>query len=215
MTGPHDPGFVGQALSALEDRELPLLSWGVTSGALSRDEVLEILDGHLATNPVDPPTTAEALLAFLTGRALLLQLPGSSPPRYRTRLAETVRLVASLRQLFRPRDLEHPPSRWWERGRPLVADFRLHVAPRRYPTRDIDPAAALDTLKQAGNWDELQTQVAAAQVEGLQLARFQVATARSIVAAAAAGQTRGVIVGAGTGSGKTLAFFLPAYTLMA
>ncbi len=215
MTGPQEQGFVGEALSALEDRELPLLSWGVTSGALSRDEVLEILDRYLAANPVDPPTTAEAMLAFLTGRALLLQLPGSSPPRYRTRLAETVRLIAALRQLFPPRDLEHPSNRWWERGRPLVADFRLHVAPRRYPTRDIDPAAALDTLKEAGGWDVLQTEVAAAQVEGLQLAQFQVATARSVAAAAAAGQTHGVIVGAGTGSGKTLAFYLPAYTFMA
>jgi hypothetical protein len=215
MTGPQDPSFVGEALSALEDNELPLLSWGVTSGALSRDEVLEVLERYLASNPPHPPTTAEALLAFLTGRALLLQLPGSSPPRYRTRLAETVRLVADLRQLFPPRDLERPPSRWWERGRPLVADFRLHVAPRRYPRRDVDPAAALGALNEAGGWGALQAEVAAAQVEGLQLAQFQVATARSVVAAAAAGQTRGVIVGAGTGSGKTLAFYLPAYTLMA
>jgi ATP-dependent helicase Lhr and Lhr-like helicase len=215
MTGPHDPGFVGEALSALEDRELPLLSWGVTSGALSRDEVLEILDNHLATNPVAPPTTAESMLAFLTSKALLLQLPGTSPPRYRTRLAETVRLIADLRQLFPPRDLESPPSRWWDRGRPLVADFRLHVAPRRYPRRDLDPTAALRSLKDAGDWSPLQAEVAAAQVGSLQLAKFQVAAAGSVVAAAMAGQSRGVIIGAGTGSGKTLAFYLPACTLMA
>jgi ATP-dependent helicase Lhr and Lhr-like helicase len=70
-------------------------------------------------------------------------------------------------------------------------------------------------LKEAGGWGTLQAEVAAAQVEGLQVAQFQVATARSVAAAATAGQTRGVIVGAGTGSGKTLAFFLPAYALMA
>ena len=31
-------------LNALEDLELPLLSWGVTSGTLAHDEVLETID---------------------------------------------------------------------------------------------------------------------------------------------------------------------------
>jgi ATP-dependent helicase Lhr and Lhr-like helicase len=213
MTAVLDPQLVGNVLSALEDRELPLLSWGVTSGVLSRDEVVQILREHLALSATAPEP--EDLLEFLTSKALLLQVPGSSPPRYRTRLAETVRLTADLRQLFPPRDLRSPPQRWWDQGRPLIADYRLHVAPRRYPRRDIPAPAALASLQMLNGWSPLHSAIAAAQLEGRQLARFQLDAARSVFSSLVGRQHRGVIVGAGTGSGKTMAFYLPAYAAMA
>ena len=41
-----DRSCAARLLNALEDLELPLLSWGVTSGTLAHDEVLEIIDRY-------------------------------------------------------------------------------------------------------------------------------------------------------------------------
>jgi ATP-dependent Lhr-like helicase len=203
-------------LNALEDLELPLLSWGVTGGTLAHDEVLEAIDRFLMTHPDESDgAEPEDVLRSLLRAGLLFLIPRSSPLRYRSRLAETLRLTTRLRQLFGPPDPNNPPPRWWENGRPLVADYRLHVAPRRYPSRDISSQASLDELQQLPGWAPLQLDVAAAQIAGRDLARFQLDAARSISGSLNAADGRGVIIGAGTGSGKTLAFYLPAFAAMA
>lgn len=216
MTGRLDIGFASDLLSNLEDLELPLLSWGVTNGTLAHDEILETIERQVTAQSArygyhEPGDVLQSLLRA----ALLFRVPNSSPPRYRTRLAETARLLAQLRQLFGPQDLTQPPARWWERGRPLVADYRLHVAPRRYPKREIPPSDALSELQQIPGLEQLPTDIAAAQIGELDLARFQLDASRSILESLHGMQGRGVIVGAGTGSGKTLAFYLPAFAEMA
>jgi ATP-dependent helicase Lhr and Lhr-like helicase len=203
-------------LDALEDAELPLLSWGVTSGSLAHDEVLEIIDRYRpAASAEHDHGTDEEMLDSLLRTALLFRLPRSSPPRYRTRLAETVRLATRLRQLFGPADLAQPPASWWEQGRTLVADYRLHVAPRRYPRRDLPLQTCLGELGQVAGWSMLQEEIAAAQVGDRNLARFQLDAALSIYQSLREKRSRGVIIGAGTGSGKTIAFYLPAFAAMA
>ncbi|MEV5412979.1 protein DpdJ [Thermopolyspora sp. NPDC052614] len=197
-------------LDALEDLELPLLSWGVTSVELSDQEVRDTIERH-AQGQID----TQKALSILVTRGLLLKIPGSSPPTYRTRLAETVRLAAGLRQLFAPKDLANPPARWWSQGKKLVADYRLLVSPRRYPKRNIPPDKVLSELGTLRRWGSLQSAVANAQIQGRPLSRFQVAATRAIFEAAGDDRSRGIIVGAGTGSGKTMAFYLPAFCLMA
>jgi hypothetical protein len=155
------------------------------------------------------------VLQRLLRTALLFRIPRSSPPRYRTRLAETVRLLVQLRQLFGPQDLIQPPARWWDRGRPLVADYRLHTAPRRYPRRDIPAADALEELRHTPGWEQLHGDIAAAQIGERSLASFQLDASKAILESLHGTQGRGVIIGAGTGSGKTLAFYLPAFAAMA
>ncbi|WP_323746153.1 protein DpdJ [Catenulispora pinisilvae] len=203
-------------LDALEDLELPLLSWGVTGGALSMEEVLEVIDEQCSgRDDSDSAPSPEALLGHLLDKALLFRVPESVPERYRTRLAESLFLTAHLRQLFPPNWTQQPNPGWWQNGRRLVADYRLHVAPRRYPKRDVDGSAALTQLRQLAGWGSLQSAVAEAYLKDFNLARFQVNAAISIFTSMQAQQGRGVIVGAGTGSGKTLAFYLPAYAAMA
>ena len=216
MTPRLTPGFASSVLNALEDLELPLLSWGVTTGTLAHDEVLDTIDRELIADQTAPAdlTPADVLEALLR-HALLFRIPAISPPRYRTRLAETVRLTTRLRQLFGPRDLDQAPAGWWERGKPLVSDYRLHVAPRRYPARDLSLSDALDDLQQLIGWGPLQSDVASAQVGDRNLAAFQLNAARAVFASLGEAKGRGVIVGAGTGSGKTLAFYLPAFAAMA
>ena len=146
MTQRIDPEFAGNLLSSLEDLELPLLSWGVTDGALSEDEVLEAIDTALAARPDSGGTASGDIRDFLQNQALLFRVPGSSPPRYRTRLAEALRLTAQLRQLFPPRGAPAPQPDWWQAGRRLVADYRLHAAARRYPRWDVPAARALSSF---------------------------------------------------------------------
>jgi hypothetical protein len=216
VTSRLDAKVAGELLTALEDLELPLLQWGVTSGMLSREEVLEVIEGFVLEHPGDfQGKEADDVVDELLEKALLFQVPAQSPPRYRTRLAETLRLTTRLRQLFGPQDLANPSAHWWETGPTLVTDYRLHVAPRKYPTRDVPAATALGELRDLSGWTQVQGDVAAAQVKGRDLARFQVDAAAEIFQALADNRTRGVIIGAGTGSGKTLAFYLPAFTAIA
>lgn len=214
MTQGLDERFLSGVLDDLEDLELPLLAWGVTTGSIARDEVLDAINERLLGDEA-PNATADEVLTALQDSALLFQIPSSSPRRYRTRLAETVRLTARLRQLFAPRNLQSPPTRWWEQGRTLVADYRLHTARRRYPKRNIAVDAALDELAQVNGWTGGHSRTLQAQLVYPTMARFQVDATRTITTALYRRQAAGVIVGAGTGSGKTLGFYLPAFAAMA
>ncbi|MFI7578003.1 protein DpdJ [Micromonospora sp. NPDC049497] len=215
MTQGLDERFLSGVLDDLEDLELPLLAWGVTTGSLAHEEVLEAIAGQLLEGQTLLDVAEDEVLAVLLDAALLFRIPATSPPRYRTRMAETVRLTTRLRQLFGPRDLASPPARWWEQGRTLVADYRLHTARRRYPRRNIPVDDALQELARSDAWTAWHTQTARAQLSHPTVARFQVDATWAITNALHAGQSTGVIVGAGTGSGKTLGFYLPAFAAMA
>lgn len=208
--------LLGRALTVLEDLELPLLSWGVTEGALTHDEVVRALWKLAEDNPEAAEIGGEALLAVLVQRQLLFPLPDNSG-RYRTRLAEGVRLTAALRQSFAPRGFRPGsslPDRWWEQGRRLVADYRLHVAERRYPKRNLPAAAAIAEMAQASGWTDLHAEVARSQIGTYSLSRFQVDATKAVLRGLQAADSRGVVVSAGTGSGKTLAFYLPDFAAL-
>jgi ATP-dependent Lhr-like helicase len=215
MTDDHQRRLA-DVLTDLEDRELPLLSWGVTDTALTDDEVRAVLSDavthDLMSGVTDGPSEAD-YLSELTGRALLHRVPGSSPPRYRTRLAEGLRLLVRLRQLFPPPVTA--PRDWWQPAPPLVADYRLHVEPRRYPRRTITPAETISRLAQRAGWSQLHAEITHAILDGRDLASFQVDAAEAILSKTDDSRGRGLIIGAGTGSGKTLAFYLPAMLMLA
>jgi ATP-dependent Lhr-like helicase len=172
----------GELLTALEDLELPALQWGVTTGALSAAEVQSVIDEFMLARPEDfPGAEAEDVLECLVKKALLFEVPAESPPRYRTRMAETLRLTARLRQLFPPMpDVRDAPPKWWETGKTLVADYRLHIEPRRYPIRDVPVETVLAELEGLPGWTAAHRDVLAAQVAGRPLARFQMDATASI-----------------------------------
>ncbi|TDC70593.1 DEAD/DEAH box helicase [Actinomadura sp. GC306] len=207
--------FASHLLDRLEDLEFPVLSWGATNGALSEEEVLDTVEESLARHPDAPTATARQVVDWLLGLRLLHQVPFTSPPRYRTRFAEGMRLTSELRQLFpfqQGKNPQYPDPGWWQRGARLVADYRLHVAKRRYPKRNISPAAALMEFSALNGWGPIQEKVATALMSGWNLSRFQVEATKNIYSAFSIKRSSGVIVGAGTGSGKTLAFYLPTLT---
>ncbi|GAW49256.1 DEAD/DEAH box helicase domain protein [Nocardioides sp. PD653] len=201
---------LGDLLSRLEDLELPLLAWGVVDGFLSEDDVIKAIDeqriAEFAAGSTEVPA-AEEYLEVLVDRGLLFRQP-TGDPRYRTRFAETLRLLRLLRQLWPPKDTN--ADGWWRAYAPLVADYRLRVSPRRYPKRELDADQVAGVLQASLNWGTEQDAMLRRLVGASKLAPFQLRATASVLAAVAAERPTARIVTAGTGSGKTLAFYLPA-----
>jgi hypothetical protein len=177
------------ALTALELREAELLSWGAVGAQWTRAEAVAVLAEH---------GDGEALFAELERLGLLVPTPTNG---YRTRSAETMRLLATLRQAFRSDRILN--------GRPLVLDYRFLQRPRRRPRRDIDRANFVAALGDAVGAAGRATVTALAPPK---LSAFQERSTASILTALNSPNPRaGVVVTAGTGSGKTLAFYLPLF----
>lgn len=201
---------VPDLLSRMEDLELPLLSWGVVDGFLSQSDVDAAIEQQLdidAMTPGAPFVGANDYFKRLLDTGLLHRLP-DPPARYRTRLGETLRLLRSLRQLWPPANPAAPG--WWRNSNSLVADYRLRVAPRRYPIRSIGCAEAITELQSVPGWSAQHAEVLSRIVGLNQLAQFQLQAASSVLSALESPQLTARIITAGTGSGKTLAFYLPA-----
>ncbi|MBS5904541.1 MAG: DEAD/DEAH box helicase [Acetobacteraceae bacterium] len=190
LTDGHD-----EILNRIEELEFLSLRWGDVSGSISRETALSLAETRF---PGEAEDAVEALLS--SGLLYAINAPGGGE-RYRSRFAETVRLLARLRQTF--------PGEAWQGAPPLVADYRLDLRKRRYPTRDL---AAPEILPELGALSELQQAIWRTLSPPL-LAAFQKrATQRLLLPA---DRDLGIIVGAGTGSGKTLAFYLPVFLRLA
>lgn len=192
-------------LDVLENREASLLAWGLVDGGFSRDVLLDEIDEILDARR--KPERAEDVLTELVDRGLVVELHYPTAPLFRSRMAETVRLLARSRQLFE-RDLR---GEGWRTAPALVADYRIQIRPRRFPVRDVRPKELDRLLKENGATPHQRT--AARQVLGsdeIRLSGFQVRSSVEILAGLQEGAPKSVIITAGTGSGKTLAFYLPA-----
>lgn len=174
------------ALTAVELHEAELLSWGAVGAEWKHDELRSLLSAF---------GDAEALLAEMMELALIVQTPSGG---YRTRSAETVRLLATMRQAFRREAIRD--------GRPLVLDYRYLQRPRRRPRRDI-PAVDLQTAARPHLGPLGQT--ALHLLTPPAVSAFQARSTDRILAALGSSDAGGVVVTAGTGSGKTLAFYMP------
>ena len=175
-----------KALTAIELREAALLSWGAVGAEWRRDELVALLRAH---------GDGERLLDEMVELALIVETPSGG---YRSRSAETVRLLATLRQAFRGEAVLS--------GRPLVLDYRFLQRPRRRPRRDV-PAAGLETA--------VGDSLASEGIDALralapdQISAFQQRSTQQVLEALNTTEAAGVVVTAGTGSGKTLAFYMP------
>ncbi|MER5325498.1 protein DpdJ [Streptosporangium roseum] len=188
------------ALDALEEADARSIAWGLIDESWTRDSLIEFLREHW--DGPDPQACVDELLA----ENLLVQLPREWPARYRTRMSESVRLFARLRQFF--------PGQPWQSGSRLVSDFRFLRRSRAFPERSIRPAEALKQLQGREIPGAVLSQVERV-LAGRSLSRFQLGATAEIFSALQARMDRGVVIGAGTGSGKTLAFYLPALSQLA
>jgi hypothetical protein len=199
-------------LEELEQREARLLTWGLVDGFLSVTEVNaaadRLLDDPHVSAGVSFVNSAD-VLAAMRARVLLLDVGEMPGQRFRSRMAETIRLLFRLRQLFP----KHAGALGWASAPTLVADFRFIWRRRRYPRRYVEARRASAVLGEAIA-DRVAARAAATLIESygpeFTLADFQVEAARRILVALEGTGSSGTLVSAGTGSGKTLAFYLPA-----
>ncbi len=200
-------------LTALENLELPLLSWGVVTAHISDEEVRAAITDHMLRDMQLLGAAAPSVddyLDYLVDSGLVRRVLTEHGVGYRTRIAEYIKLLKQLRQLFPPHNVDAPD--WWLGFAPLVADYRLGVASRTYPAREVNPDDVRNRLHLVHpDWDEHHEAVLRAILGTRSAARFQVAASEAILSALKAGRESGYIVTAGTGSGKTLAFYLPAF----
>lgn len=196
-------------LSSLEEREARLLCWGYVDGGFRREEVVDLAERWALRHDTTGRLNGDSLVADLERSGLLLEVDTGRDVLHRTRMAETVRLAARLRQLFP----SHGTGSNWTTAPKLVSDYRLTLRSRSYPRRDVDPdETALELSSENLNAQDLEQarRLLAGRGTEFRLSRFQVDSARAVLRGMKSGKNSGTIVSAGTGAGKSLAFYLPA-----
>ncbi|MFW0793299.1 protein DpdJ [Gordonia sp. CPCC 205515] len=200
-----------ELLGSLESLEDPLLSWGVVDGGISEGELHDhIREWGMRNAPFD---AVEDLVVELVNHGFIFRDDTADPPRWRTRIAETLRLLARLRQIFPTRT---DAGSAWRKGTSLVADFRYLRRPRSYPLRNVTSDSILEGIDVRSDvLEEALRSLTSNGSQQLMLSGFQVRATRQVLASLETSRSSGTVVGAGTGSGKTLAFYLPAYAYLA
>lgn len=206
-------------LNLLERAESKLLAWGLVDGSFSADEIAELCEKYLEENRLwSVYKDEEEFQESLESVGLLYGFRDGMRQRYRTRMGETLRLLARLRQLF-PQHLL-AANRRWQIAKPLVGDFRFILRPRTVPQRKLSADQVRARIEEARKLSTLQQQVLVSILTlpgggSMQLANFQARATENILSKLKANRSSGTIVCAGTGSGKTLSFYLPAFLSIA
>lgn len=210
--------FLSDVLDSIEQREARLLTWGIVDGFFDHHELLSLIDQKLEEAleaGLEDFLSADAVLAEMSERSWVTAVELSDGTTgYRSRMAETVRLLQRLRQLFP----KHAGAAGWQQAPTLVADFRFLRRRRQYPKRNIPSAEAYQRIREVSSSSALVKAVTALVNPGgspIMLAGFQVRAAQRILRGIENDQALATIVCAGTGSGKTLSFYLPALASIA
>ena len=212
------PAFVADFLSFIEECEQRLQNWGFYDVAFDEMDLTALLEaeapdqlrdawGALAADGLD----IGSLLTQMRRANLMQALPDGSG-RVRSRFAEGLRLLAHLRQRFSYQD--------WASGRRLVADIKLHLAPRRYPALDITADTAWVSMAPHASQPAFQRAIfeaLASRPDGgtFDFAGFQVRSFERVFKSYGAKEQSATVVCASTGAGKTKAFYIPAFTALA
>lgn len=206
-----DEHLLTAVLDAVEQTEARLLSWGLVDSYIALGELHAIinplLDDPRTGRDVSFPGANEVIDELLT-RALIFNIGDDDERRYRSRMAEAVRLSFRLRQLFP----KHAGPILWQTAPTLVADFRFLWRRRSYPDRnktidDVRIAVEAVTSEMAAR--NALTTLLTSYGDEFFLADFQVKATTRILGGFT-GRSTATLVSAGTGSGKTLAFYMPA-----
>ncbi len=202
-----------EVLTLIEADEAKLLNWGffdVRSDLKTHMENivkrLPISSRGLWNDAQQDGITVDDILENLVQRKLIFKLNIAGNVFYRTRFAETIRLLSLLRQRFSFAD--------WQTASRLVSDLKIQLQRRRYPKRDVEPEeliAELRGLHMSQLYIEaVQCLLKDAHGGNFQLARFQKEAVLQLIRNLRSYSERALTIGAGTGSGKTKAFYIPA-----
>lgn len=211
-----------EVLTFIEQREAEQVAYGIYDLTMTGAEVIDSFQPS-----EDIPLTAEDrdktlinALQQLASDLQIIRFDKEESPRdwvFRSRIAETVRLLTKLRQRIACEDNRKDGHRISNSKR-LVEDVKFSVASRRVPRRNIKVDECMKPLlngngeqKQAAN---IMLAVINTALPKLQtMSGFQRRTLEEILRAIELDEQRGiekgVVVTASTGAGKTYAFFLP------
>ena len=203
--GPEMDKILCSALDEIEQKEARLLSWGIVDISITKDELYDIVDKILETEEFSKADTYPRLIIQdLISNCLIFDVGQTSNEYYRSRMAETVRLLFYSRQLFS----KNSGTGGWQSAPNLVADFRFIWQKRTYPSRDIPTDKS--RLEIYENDDSAPIKKSIIELVSFNLAAFQVLAAKRILNnLIEKRQSSATLVSAGTGSGKTLAFYIP------
>ncbi len=202
-----------EVLTLIEIDEAKLLNWGffdVRSDLATRiGDVVERLppsSRQLWSEAQQYGITPDAILDNLIQRKLVFKLTIAGNVFYRTRFAETIRLLYLLRQRFSFVD--------WQTASRLVSDLKIQLQRRRYPKRDVEPEELIGELRGL-HMSQLYIEAVQCLLKdtrggNFQLARFQKEAVLQLIRNLQSYGERALTIGAATGSGKTKAFYIPA-----
>lgn len=197
---------ISELLSYLEDEEAKLLSWGYVDGGFTEEELYKVTRSWLEDKKLK--TNVHDAVDALVERKLIGDYQTKQGTIWRTRMSETIRLLARLRQIFDAKD--------WPIASTLVSDFRFATRKRRYPARNIAVQQVVDEVKEEADQRLMQAlQSLLTREKSIELSRFQVKATKSLYRSLQEQDSRGMIVCAGTGTGKTLSFYIPALSSVA
>jgi hypothetical protein len=205
--------FLLSILDLIEECESKLLVWGLVDGYIAESELNDLISNQIDSaleKGFDEFYDSTPVIKELLDEKLIVEAQSNSESKvYRSRMAETVRLLQRLRQVF-PKHAKR--SNGWLSAPSLVADFRFQRRQRKYPKRDIDKSKALETINSFTKNPHLITASKALLPSNpnFKIAGFQLRSFERIIRGIEESKAIGTIVCAGTGSGKTLAFYLPA-----
>jgi hypothetical protein len=205
--------FLLSILDLIEERETKLLVWGLVDGFITESELNDLISDQMdiaLREGFDEFYESAPVVREMLYEKLIVEAQSNTESRvFRSRMAETVRLLQRLRQVF-PKHAKR--SNGWLSAPSLVADFRFQRRQRKYPKRDIDKSKALEIINSFTKNPQLITAAKALipNNTNFKISGFQLRSFERIIRSIEEGKARGTIVCAGTGSGKTLAFYLPA-----
>ena len=187
-----------KVLDHLESMEEKLLSWGIPDVQASQSEIEELIQTTLNSN-IDIDEIISQLQSKGWIRTVLRR---DGTLAYRSRAAETVRLLSRLRQWF--------PGKEWVEAPTLTADYRYRSQARLLPKSDCSPKQVEDELKSYLRPRAKGKEALHALLGGESLRGFQLRTAKTLLLEGSRNQfDSSLVVTAGTGAGKTKAFYFP------
>ncbi|WP_129727940.1 protein DpdJ [Ectobacillus funiculus] len=205
-----------EILTQIEMKENQLLEWGFIGGGIDAEEEIRSLLRHPSTSFLEDlikklEVTEDDTIAILNNlldRKLLFRLKANNKPLYRSRFAETIRMLYLLKQRFSFDD--------WQSGKNLVSNIKPMLSYRSYPRRDIPLHVINEKLDGMIGISSVHRKVISTLLRDgkFQLSQFQMDSLSRILTSSRSKFDSGTVVGAGTGSGKTKSFYIPAFAAL-
>jgi len=201
-----------EVLSQLEFEETKLLEWGFIKVLYNAEEKIKLI----LNNPQTPVLNElwedikeegyniETIIDNLLDRKLLFK----GKDGYRSRYAETYRLLYQMKQRFSYSD--------WQSSSDLVSHIKPRLRYRTFPKREVSWENFKFKIQSENLVDNLKLKLLYNLLNKgeFQLSQFQVDSTIDLLKPELR-EDQSLVIGAGTGSGKTLAFYLPAITHIA